>query len=203
MRLFFSLIVVCFLGVGALYAQTNGFTVLTTEAARRDSIAMQPRPILNARLQHASGQIQGMVDALRADGRTTIVNFMYTRCISICMAMGSEFQQLQNTIQARGLADKVRLLSISFDPADTPAQLAHYARNMRARASLWQFAGMPDARERRAMLDLFGITVIADTLGQFEHNAAYHIVSADGRLLRIIDFSQPEAVLDFAAQVQP
>src|SRR3546814_9560704 len=80
--------------------------------------------------------------ALRSDGRLAIVNFMYTRCFSICLAMGSEFQQLQNAIVRRDLADRVRIISLSFDPADTPVELARYAERMRADSSIWTFAAI-------------------------------------------------------------
>src|SRR3546814_10913572 len=94
---------------------------------------------------------------------------MYTRCFSICLAMGSELQQLQTSIVRRGMQDKVYLLSISFDPADTPAQLARYAQSMHADASLWQFAVMPDAAQRTAVLDAFGIMVVPAPMKQFVH----------------------------------
>src|SRR3546814_6761321 len=36
--------------------------------------------------------------ALRSDGRLAIVNFMYTRCFSICLAMGSEFRSEERRV---------------------------------------------------------------------------------------------------------
>src|SRR5690606_9469735 len=117
---------------------------------------------------------------------------------SLCLAMGSEFQQLQAAILRRGLQDQVYLLSISFDPTDTPAQLARYAQSMGAERSLWQFAGMPDAVQRLALLDAFGIVVVPAPMKQFVHNAAYHLVTADGRLRRIVDLGNVELLLDHA-----
>jgi len=198
MRLFLALALVCFLGIAALYQQTDGFTVLTSESARRISVARHPEKIPDAPLNLASGQVNPLLDELRSDGRVAIVNFIYTRCITICLAMGSEFQQLQHAIQKKGLSDRIRLLSISFDPADTPAQLGHYARAMHANPAIWQFVGVAGDREREALLKSFGIVVVPAPLGQFVHNAAYHVVTADGRLVRIIDFAEPGAVLAFA-----
>src|SRR3546814_8005476 len=81
--------------------------------------------------------------------------------------------------------DKVYLLSISFDPADTPLQLARYAQSLHADASLWQFAVMPDSAQRTAVLDAFGIMVVPAPMKQFAHNAAYYLVEPDGRSQRI------------------
>src|SRR3546814_924808 len=97
--------------------------------------------------------------------------------------------------------DKVYLLSISFDPADTPAQLARYAQSMHADASLWQFAVMPDAAQRTAVLDAFGIMVVPAPMKQFVHNAAYHLVAPDGRLQRIVDLGSAGLLLDYVAEM--
>ena len=202
MRLFLALALVCVLGIGALYQQTDGFSVLTSEAARRVSIARHPEKIPDAPLSLASGQVQPLLEELRSDGRVTIVNFIYTRCITVCLSMGSEFQQLQNAIRQKGLSGQIRLLSISFDPADTPAQLGDYAHGMRANPAIWQFVGVAGNRERQALLDSFGIVVVPAPLGQFVHNAAYHVVTADGRLVSIIDFAEPGAVLAVAASAK-
>jgi len=191
------LLVAC-VGIGGIYFQTEGFTVLTTEAARRADVLHHPRQLPDAVLQTADGSATTLRQGLRRDGRVAVVNFIYTRCFSLCLAMGSEFQQLQAAILRRGLQDQVYLLSISFDPTDTPAQLARYAQSMGAERSLWQFAGMPDAVQRLALLDAFGILVVPAPMKQFVHNAAYHLVTADGLLRRIEDLGSIELLLDHA-----
>ncbi|WP_202796172.1 SCO family protein [Pusillimonas sp. T7-7] len=194
------LLVAC-VGAGAIYLQTDGFSVLTTEAARRADVMRHPRSLPDAVLQTADGRATALRQGLRRDGRVAVVSFMYTRCFSICLAMGSELQQLQTSIVRRGMQDKVYLLSISFDPADTPAQLARYAQSMHADASLWQFAVMPDAAQRTAVLDAFGIMVVPAPMKQFVHNAAYHLVAPDGRLQRIVDLGSAGLLLDYVAEM--
>lgn len=198
MRLFFAILLVSALGAGALYAQTDGFTVVTTESARRISIAAHPKKIPDAKLSFANGTQDGALHDLRSDGRVAIINFIYTRCTSVCLAMGSELQQMQTMIRERGLAKKVRLISISFDPADTPDQLARYAKTMRADSAIWQFAGVPEAQQRDTLLNVFGIVRVAAPFGQFEHNAAYHVATASGFLARVVDYAEPLAALEFA-----
>ena len=51
MRLFLAILLVSALGAGALYAQTDGFTVVTTESARRISIADHPKKIPDTTLR--------------------------------------------------------------------------------------------------------------------------------------------------------
>lgn len=195
-----ALLLVLALGIGAIYRVTDGFRIVTSEESRRLSIAKRPRPIPDIAIRFENGVAASLVQALRADGRTTIVNFIYTRCNAVCSVMGTEFQQLQQALVANGLAHRVRLLSISFDPRDTPEQLARYARSMRAQPDVWQFASVPDVRERQAVLTAFGIMVIPAPLGEFEHNAAYHLVTPDALLSQIVDYGQPDALLALVAQ---
>lgn len=190
-----ALLLVLGLGIGAFYQVTDGFRVVTSEQSRRLSIAEQPRPIPDTAIRFDTGAAASLVQALRSDGRTTIVNFIYTRCNTVCSAMGTEFQQLQQTIHANGLEQRIRLLSISFDPRDTPEQLARYAKRMHAQADVWQFASVPDAAQRQALLDAFGIMVIPAPWDEFEHNAAYHLVTPDAQLSQIVDIGQPNALL--------
>lgn len=190
-----ALLLILGLGIGAFYDVTDGFRVVTSEQSRRLSIAEQPRPIPDAAILFDTGEATSLVQALRSDGRTTIVNFIYTRCNGVCTAMGTEFQQLQQTLHANGLEHRIRLLSISFDPRDTPEQLALYAERMHAQADVWQFASVPDVRQRQALLDAFGIMVIPAPWDEFEHNAAYHVVTPDAQLSQIFDIGQPDALL--------
>ena len=198
MKMLAAFLLILGLGIGAAYQVTDRFQALTTEDARRLAIAAHPRRIPDAAVQYPSGRDQLLSAALASDGRVTIVNFIYTRCNAICSVLGTEFQQLQKTIRADGLTQQVRLLSISFDPLDTPAQLTGYAQRMQAQADIWQFATLHQADQRKAVLDAFGITVIPAPLGEFEHNAAFHIVTPDGRLLRVVDYADAEGALRFA-----
>lgn len=197
MKILLALLLVCLGGLTALYAQTDAFTVVTTESARRADIARTPRVIPQAQIQTASGSTVALRDMLRQDGRLTIINFVFTRCVSICLAMGSELQQLQSTLKARRLDDRVRILSLSFDPADTPKYLSRYAATMQADDKIWQFATLVDPAQRRALLKVFGIIVVPAPYGQFEHNAAYHVVTPSGRLERILDIGSTDAVLAY------
>ncbi len=193
-----ALLFVFIAGTGAIYAATEGFRVVTSEDARRLSIAEHPRQIPDAAIRYESGASARLMQALHQDGRVAIVVFIYTGCNAVCSVMGTEFQQLQQAIRSRGLDDRIRLISISFDPGDTSARLAAYAERMHAEKANWRFVGVADASQRRALLDAFGIVVIPAPLGEFQHNAAFHIVYPDGRLARIVDYGEPEAALMFA-----
>ncbi len=111
---------------------------------------------------------------------------------------------MQHQIQLRGLDDKVGLLSVSFDPAhDTPDALGIYRDRMRMDPDIWRIVTLSSPLDRRQLLDAFGIIVIPAPLGEFEHNAALHLVSGAGRLFRIVDYDDATVALDIALATAP
>ena len=183
-----TLLLVAALGLTALYQATLGFRVVATEEARRLMIREQP-------LLLPAGPV---LAGLRADGRVAIVTFFYSRCNTVCSSLGSTYQQLQSAIVARGAARQVRLLSLSFDGRDDSATLSAYAAHQHADGAVWQLAALPEPRQRRDLLDAFGIVVLPAPLGEFQHNAAFHVVDRTGHLRRIFDLEEADAALAYA-----
>ncbi len=180
-------------GSATLAAATDGFRAFTSEAARRLAVAEQPRPVPAVVLQGSGGEALPLA-ALR--GRWLLVNFFYTRCPTYCSIQGSEFARLQDELADAIAARKAALLSISFDPAhDEPRELAAYLERSRSRGEGWFAARPTDAADLRALKQAFGVTVIADGLGGFEHNAAILVVDPAGRLVSVIDWDAPEDAL--------
>lgn len=203
MRWVLSLVLALAAGIGVLYSLTDGFTALTAEDARRQTIAAHPRDIPAVQVLDDTGGLESFTRNLQDDGRVAIVNFFYTRCIALCLAQGSLTERLQQTIEAQGLQHQLRLISLSFDPRDRAEDLARYGVRMGADPRIWQFMTLTDASQRRALLDLFGITVVPAPLGEFEHNAAFHVVTPDGRLVRVVDLEDPGWALQAARALAP
>lgn len=193
-----AVLAVLLAGTGALYYGSSGFRAISTESARRIAVAERPVPAPPARLAGADGQATLLADELARDGRIALVTFIYARCQSVCRVVGAELQTMQQQIQARGAAGKVRLVTISFDPRDDARALDGYGRMMKADPGVWRLYGIPDAGERQALLDAFGVIVVPAPLGEFEHNAAFHVVDRSGRLVRILDYTEADAALDDA-----
>lgn len=189
-----ALAVIAVAALAAFWTATSGFRVLTSESARRLSVSRQPLVLPSARL--AGGR--ELTAAIRDDGRVVLVDFIYTQCESLCTALGTDYQQLQREIQRRGLGDRVRLLSLSFDPdRDDAATLARHQARLRADPGLWQASTVPDPAQRARLLAAFGIVVVPDGRGDFVHNAAIHVVDAQGRLRGIHDPGRwPSALAD-------
>jgi len=123
--------------------------------------------------------------------QTLLVGFIYTRCPSVCVALGSRYQQLQRTLQANTSTD-VHLLSISIDPDwDTPARLAAYRRRHGGLRASWTVARPADAQVLDDLIQETGLRVIPDQFGGFSHSESLHWIR-NGQLLRISDWRDPE-----------
>jgi protein SCO1/2 len=124
-------------------------------------------------------------------GRKLLVDFVYTRCRSICGALGAGFQRLSHDLPPA--PNGAMLLTISFDPqADTPEALKRYAQRYGADARVWRIARPQDEATLAALLRTFEVVVIADAYGEFQHNAALHLVDEGGRLTQIFDYDRLE-----------
>lgn len=182
------------LGIATLAWGTDGFRAFTDEGARRLAVHTSPRPLPAVTLQDQTGRRFGL-DELR--GRLLAVEFIYVNCPSVCRALGQAFQRVRDALPASVPGRELVLLSISFDPErDRPARLADYAARYGADAEAWRVARVEDPDELRALLRSFGIVVIPDGFGGFEHNAALHLVDRDGRLVRIEDHDRPLAFVE-------
>ncbi len=180
---------------------TEGFQVWTAEGARRLVVIDQPIAAPAAVLTGPGMAGRTLPDVLAGNGHVTIVDFIYTRCTSVCSALGGSLQQLQTAIESNRL-DGVSLLSISFDPAyDDASHLLQYASRWGADPDRWRFASVPDQGELQRLLDAFQVVVIPDGLGGYEHNAALLVIDERGRLVRIFDDNEGDAALAYASSL--
>lgn len=195
MRSLPAIVLVILTGLGVMWSATDGFHALTSEQVRRLAIAAEPRPVPDVELQDQDGRTFRLSEYR---GKTLLVDFIYTRCPTLCQAMGGTFRQLAERLPA----DDVTLLSISFDTArDTREALGEYARWHRADGSHWRLARVPNPAALEALLDTFAVVVIPDQLGGFQHNAAVHVIDDAGRLARVLDYDERiEALADTVAE---
>src|SRR5699024_9626347 len=85
-----------------------------------------------------------------------------------------------------------------FDPRDTAPWLANYQERMGLDPTIWQALSVSHPDELKTLLRAFGIIVVPAPLGQFEHNTAYHVVSPNAALNRIVDINQTDYALYYA-----
>lgn len=184
------------LGTGGLWLSTDGFAAFTAETARRAQILRAPRSLPSAVLEDQDGRTFGLQDYR---GKLLAVEFIYTRCRTVCRTLGMAFKQIRDHVPQQMLGREFALLSISFDTErDDPGSLKAYGDAHGADGKDWRIARVRNAAQLKPLLDAFGIVMIPDGLGGFEHNAAIHLLNRDGRLALISDINDP---LSFAEKV--
>lgn len=128
-------------------------------------------------------------------GKALAITFIYAQCPlpDYCIKMSTNFSDLANQIKGDpDLKDKIRLLSISFDPArDTPAKLkqygaGYYGKDVQPDFTLWQLAVGKDA-EVKKIADFFGLRyeVDANDKTQINHSLRTAVISPDGKVTKI------------------
>jgi protein SCO1/2 len=71
-------------------------------------------------------------------GHVSIVDFVFTRCDTICPVNTMKLERVQE--KTFDVGERIKLVSFSVDPSyDTPAHLAEYAKRYRADATRWRF----------------------------------------------------------------
>jgi protein SCO1/2 len=107
--------------------------------------------------------------------------------------MSTNFSDLANRLKDNNeLRDKIRLLSISFDPArDTPEKLKSYGmgylgKDVKPDFAIWQLAVGSD-KEVRSVADFFGLHYEVDPndKAQITHSLRTIVVSPDGKVTKI------------------
>lgn len=195
-RTWLATALVAVLALCAFAGMTRGFTAVSSDGVRRADIARAPRALPDIALVDAQGRALSLRDYGQPTRQTTFVTLAYVRCQTVCRTSAAGQSWLQAEIEARGLAGRVRLLTLSFDPArDTPAVLADHGRRLGADPGLWRFATVRDAADLPALLGLFGIVVLPDGQGGYVHNAALFVLTEGGRLSRAYDVDRPDTAL--------
>jgi len=193
MRITVTIVVLLLAGIGTLWAATNGWQVLTAEGARRLSIEEKPKPLPVVLLRDQRGEAFRLQDF---EGNNLLVEFIYTRCVTLCTSLGETFEQVTRELPEDALGNSVSMVSISFDPRDSISDLRDYGERFDALPDHWRIARVENSAELKLLLDTFGITVVPDQWGNFEHNAAVHFVNRQGYLDRIVDHTPASKTLE-------
>lgn len=201
-----STIVCLTLLAGCTCALTNftyGFEAWTHEARRARQLQeglLQASPVNLLDSRGVAPRVWGSdVAGHNALPSAFLVDFVYTRCPSVCRTLGSEFQQMQAIIEKKNEGSLVQLASVSFDVEhDRPEALHRYAKSLHADSSIWQFL-VPDTKADAAkLLRSLGVVVIPDGTGGFVHNGAIHLLDNRGKLRGIYTLEEWQRALSDA-----
>jgi protein SCO1/2 len=155
-------------------------------------------PIPDATFIDQSGRTRRLSDWR---GRVIAVTFIYTRCPlpNFCPLMDRHFREVQREIvQDAALRERVRLLSVSFDPEyDTPKILAAHAARVSADPAYWtMLTGEREAVDRLA--SKFGVSIVREgDSAEIVHNLRTAVIDSQGRVVTMLSGNewQPSELL--------
>jgi protein SCO1/2 len=129
-------------------------------------------------------------------GKAWAITFIYAQCPlpDYCIKMSANFSDLANQLMNNEeMKDKMRLLSISFDPArDTPEKLKAYGqgylgKDAKPDFTVWQLA-VGQEKEVQKIADYFGLRYEVDPNDkmQFNHSLRTAVISPEGKVTKIL-----------------
>ncbi len=151
-------------------------------------------------LKDESGKEIDFRDALYKDG-PTVLSLVYFDCPRICNFASDGLLQVVNEQQAFNVGKDFRILTVSFDPDDTPEKAAEKGERYRKSvlrgepsSGEWMFlTGDPDNIAK--LTGAVGFKFLEDG-EEFAHPSAIIVLTPDGRISRYLEGIQYEP-LDF------
>jgi cytochrome oxidase Cu insertion factor (SCO1/SenC/PrrC family) len=133
-----------------------------------------------------------------ADGRITILSFIYTRCTDprACLRASGVLKQLQQfTLAEPAVATNVLLLTLSFDPTyDTPEVMSRYGSvfNRKQGGADWFFLTTENRGQLAPLLDRYGQQVDrakpGSTTGPYNHPLRVYLIDGQKRIRNIYSY---------------
>lgn len=118
------------------------------------------------------------------EGRTVLLNFIFTGCSTVCPMQTVELQQVQSQLASHPASKDITFVSVSITPeADTPGDLAMFAKRHQVDQSNWFFA-TGESEAITAMGDALWVGVKPGTNDQFDHRTLLYLIGPQGLLLQ-------------------
>jgi protein SCO1/2 len=189
----------CLSGTSSLLADANANSARTPDYDYDAPVpGSYPLPVIkpaaDGEVLDENGRSHRLLELTR--GRVTVMSFIYTRCAAAkaCpYATGVLMQLHKLSAQDPALAAGVRLISMSFDPAnDTPERMAAYSRLARTDrpAAEWRFLTTSSPALLKPILDAYGQAIDRkrnplDPTGPLNHTLRVFLIDPQGRIRNI------------------
>lgn len=185
-----AIFVVLLFGAILFYIGTDGFTAYTVETARVNKL-MKENPVFpEVTLEDSKERVYSFSEF---EGKYVMLTFIYTACSDVCPQLEFNLAEVYKQIPPKYIGKDIVFLSISFDPEnDNPATLEKYRYYFDSDGETWRMARISDQRELEGLLKEFGVTVIPDENGNFQHNSAFYLVDPNGILVEVMDYEKIE-----------
>lgn len=183
-----------------------GYSALEFPAPAAHSYALPPLgEAADGVLLDSSGATATLHDLY--DEKTVVLSFIYTSCPDVngCPLATFVLSQVQQRLASHeNLVDKVRLISVSFDPVnDAPDIMADYGRSFRRHDVDWRFLTAKSDERLAPILDDYDQSVIRDfgpdgePIGTMSHILRVFLIDQNKKIRNIYSpsFLHPDILL--------
>lgn len=212
MKVTYILGLICVLSISAIQAQESkplapGYSNLPFQPAKPGSYNL---PIIGPA---ADGEIltseskSKHLHELMGD-KLVLLSFIYATCSDVngCPLATQVFHKISRQLQKQPeLADKLRLLTLSFNPIhDTPEMMRHYGEGFKTAGFDWQFLTTRDEQALQPIMANYqqNVQKIYDEKGQFtgtfSHLLRVYLIDTDKKIRNIysVDFLHADTVIN-------
>lgn len=158
-----------------------------------ENFAQVGKPVPDFSLTNQDGKRISIKDF---SGKALAITFIYAKCPlpEYCIKMSTNFSDVATLVSKDAeLKDKIRLLSISFDPAnDTPEKLRSYGigymgNDTKYKFDVWQLAVGKD-EEVRKIAEFFGLRYEIDPADKtkINHSLRTAVITPEGNVAKIL-----------------
>ncbi|MBF0555883.1 MAG: SCO family protein [Nitrospirae bacterium] len=169
------LCVVCLIGAGGVYADN-------AQLSSPNGKETPGKFIPDVRLFDSHGKERTLKDII--GGKPLIISVIYTRCSTDCIVITDSLVGVIERLG--GIGQNYNVLTLSFDPSDTPEMLAKFRTKRGLDTAGWVVAGGQDSELKR-LLSAIGFSYKpGKETGEFIHPNLLVILTPDGRISRYI-----------------
>ena len=135
------------------------------------------------------------------EGEWWVADFVFTKCVTVCLPMTTNMSQLQDLLDEEGI-DDVQLVSFTVDPEnDTPEVLKKYAESYDADLSNWSFLTGYDFDTIKELSVGSFRSELQENPGtdQVTHGVRFFLVNPNGEVIKNyfgVDMKEVETIVD-------
>lgn len=178
-------------GTLVFWQGTDSGTAWTSEVARRVAVKENSIQLPKVNITNTNDKALN----INQGSGVLLVDFIFTECPTICTALGSEFQWLQNRLDSFDGNKPIKLVSLTFDfENDGALELSQYLSRYSANQQHWLAGRFTHKEELDSLMRSMGVIAIPDIRFGFIHNAAIYLI-VDGKLVDIFDIGEREKIL--------
>jgi protein SCO1/2 len=116
-------------------------------------------------------------------GKTVLLNFIFTRCPSVCPTQTKALMRVQAGLP-EDMRERVHLVSVSIDPEyDSPEVLEALARKLHVNLSHWTFVTGPE-QAIAALNKTYSAQALPEGAAPLDHRTEVRLINAQGKLIQ-------------------